>query len=105
MANIPTTQQALLLLSKETRDFAVDTIPVPRPGKDEVLVKIHSSGLNPGEWRLTTDEFIDFLQEFPAVLGLDISGEIVQVGEGVTQWAIGDKVSVLSQHSFVLCHH
>lgn len=84
------TQQKALLLKEKFGDFAVSDVAVPKPGKDEVLVKIHSSALNPLDWKLHRFGFL--LEKYPAILGLDIAGEVVELGEGVSKVAIGDRV-------------
>jgi NADPH:quinone reductase-like Zn-dependent oxidoreductase len=41
-----------------------------------------------------------FPQTFPAILGKDVAGEIVEVGEGVTGWNKGDKVLAFVDHTY-----
>lgn len=69
--------------------------PVPTPSAGEVLLKVAAAGVNGP----------DLMQRrglYPApagaadLLGLEISGEIVRVAEGVSQWAIGDEVTALA---------
>lgn len=86
---VPTQQKALLLLEK-SGDLTLVDLPIPKPGKDEVLVKIWSSALNPVDWKV--QKFGIFLEDYPILLGYDIAGEVVELGEGVSQVAIGDKV-------------
>jgi NADPH:quinone reductase-like Zn-dependent oxidoreductase len=69
----------------------VSDAPIYKPGKDEVLVKIHAAALNPADWKVVT-RFSHFLTNFPAVLGSDIAGEVVELGEGASSFAIGDRV-------------
>jgi NADPH:quinone reductase-like Zn-dependent oxidoreductase len=83
--------QKVLLLPKASGDFVVSDAPIYKPGKDEVLVKIHAAALNPADWKVVT-RFSYFLNHFPAVLGTDIAGEVVELGEGVSSFAIGDRV-------------
>ena len=60
------------------------TIPVPTPGPDEILVRVHASGLNPkdtavrdGSLRLLTG------RTFPRGTGYDFAGEIAGTGDRV----------------------
>jgi NADPH:quinone reductase-like Zn-dependent oxidoreductase len=85
------TTQKVLFLPKASGDFVVSDAPIYKPGKDEVLVKIHAAALNPADWKVVT-RFSYFLTKFPAVLGSDIAGEVVELGEGVSSFAIGDRV-------------
>ena len=85
----PSTQKALLLDAKFGK-FDVDTIPVPKPGPGEVLVKIQAVALNPADWKVQKHGIL--ANKFPAVLGLDIAGDVEELGEGVTDFKIGDRV-------------
>ncbi|TEB33450.1 GroES-like protein [Coprinellus micaceus] len=86
---LPTYQKALLVQEK-FGDFTLVDLPVPKPGKDEVLVKIQSSALNPVDWMIQKLGIL--IKDYPALLGFDIAGDVVGLGEGVTQVEIGDKV-------------
>jgi NADPH:quinone reductase-like Zn-dependent oxidoreductase len=72
--------------------------PVPTPGAGEVLVEIHAASLNASDWHLLTADI--FLVRFAAgllrprhqVLGADLAGRVVSVGEGVDDLEPGDEV-------------
>lgn len=85
----PLTQKALLLVQKFGR-LAVDTIPVQKPGPGHILVKVQAAALNPVDWKV--HRYGIFIQTFPAILGADISGDVEEVGEGVTDFKLGDRV-------------
>lgn len=87
------TQQKALQLKERFGPYALADVPVPKPGKGEVLLKIHSAALNPVDWKLQKYGF--FLETYPATLGSDIAGEVVELSDGVTELSIGDKVSVV----------
>ncbi|KAK0189228.1 GroES-like protein [Armillaria mellea] len=70
-------QKALVLQSKQAQ-FTLETRPIPTVGRGQLLVKIQTYGA--------------FVANFPAVLGTDIAGEIVDIGEDVTGWSKGDRV-------------
>jgi NADPH:quinone reductase-like Zn-dependent oxidoreductase len=71
--------------------------PIPKVEKGEVLVKVKAIGLNPPDWylrdgyKMLPPEWQPIVP-FPIILGTDISGVIVEVGEGVSQFSIGDEV-------------
>ena len=94
----PSTQKALLLDAKFGK-FVVDTIPVPKPGPGEVLVKIQAAALNPVDWKV--QKYGIFADKFPAVLGMDIAGDVEELGEGVTDSSVGD----LHYHQDLLITH
>lgn len=65
-------------------------VPDPRPGPGEVLVRVTAAGIN----------FIDtyhrtglYPLDLPFVPGLEGAGEVVAVGEGVSELAVGDRVA------------
>ncbi|PSR72330.1 hypothetical protein PHLCEN_2v11778 [Hermanssonia centrifuga] len=82
-------QKSLLLLEKQG-SFAVQNTDIPKPGPGELLVEIHATALNPVDWKIQVYGY--FIQDFPAVLGTDAAGVVKELGEGVTSFAIGDKV-------------
>ena len=82
------TQKALILDSK-FGNFVVDNIPVPNPGPGEILVKVKAVGLNPADWKAHKGHIPS---NFPAILGADISGDVEELGEGVTDFKKGDRV-------------
>jgi NADPH:quinone reductase-like Zn-dependent oxidoreductase len=71
--------------------------PIPKVKKGEVLVKVKAIGLNPPDWylrdgyKMLPPEWQPIVP-FPIILGTDISGVIVEVGEDVNQFYIGDEV-------------
>lgn len=84
------TQKALILL-EERGAFNVQDIEIPKPGPGELLVEVISTGLNPIDWFLQAYG-LEFIQGYPLVLGCDSAGYVKEVGEGVTQFAVGARV-------------
>jgi NADPH:quinone reductase-like Zn-dependent oxidoreductase len=79
-----------------TRDWGIDelsfdTIPVASPGPGQVLVKIRAVSLNYRDLMVVKGIYAPTLTR-PRVLASDGAGEIVAVGEGVTQFKTGDRV-------------
>ena len=86
---LPTSQNAFLVESSRGA-FAIRPRPVPAPGAGQVLVKIASAALNPVDWIIRAMGLV--WAPYPAVLGFDAAGEVVQRGDGVTQFAVGDRM-------------
>ena len=63
--------------------------PVPAPG--EVLIDIHAASINAADWKLRLGQYAS-VTEFPYVPGRDFSGVVAALGQGVTDFAIGDAV-------------
>ncbi|KAF8995852.1 chaperonin 10-like protein, partial [Cyathus striatus] len=96
MTSIPETNLAVVI--QPDRSFAVERIPVLKPGPGEVLVKVHAVAPNPSEWRANTYSFV----KAGTVTGSDVAGEIIAIGEGSheEQFAIGDRVAAFVQGAF-----
>jgi alcohol dehydrogenase len=65
--------------------------PIVSPGK--VLVIVKAAGVNPVDWKIREGYMQQMIQlQFPFTLGLDFSGVIKLVGEGVSAFKQGDEV-------------
>ena len=84
-----TKQKSLVLLEKFGR-FEVQETDVPKPGPGELLVEIRSTALNPRDWKIPAHGIL--IDTYPAVLGMDSAGVVKEVGEGVSDFAVGDRV-------------
>lgn len=68
----------------------VGDLPVPDPGAGEIRVKVGAVSLNPVDYKLAGRGHADW--SWPHVLGLDVAGVVDAVGDGVSEWSIGDRV-------------
>jgi len=65
----------------------------PVAGNGQVLVEVHASSINPFDSMVREGFLKDTIPlNFPVTLGGDISGIITEIGEGVSDFKIGDKV-------------
>ncbi|CAD6218643.1 unnamed protein product [Miscanthus lutarioriparius] len=72
-------------------------VPVPSPNKGEVLLKLEAASINPIDWKIQKGMVRPFLpRKFPFIPVGDISGEVVELGSGVTNFKPGDKVISIS---------
>lgn len=71
--------------------WEVRDVPVPDPGLNQVLIRIHASGLCYTDVHQTKGELPG---PFPRVLGHEPVGEIVAVGPGMVTRRVGDRVGV-----------
>ncbi len=62
---------------------------IPAPNAGHVRIKVHACGLNPADWALCRGLFAGNL---PRGIGLDVSGTVDAVGDGVAAIAVGDDV-------------
>jgi NADPH2:quinone reductase len=70
----------------------VAEVPRPLPAAGEVLVRIHSSGVNPLDLKIKAGAAPHARQPLPAILGMDFAGVIEAVGDGVQALHRGDAV-------------
>ncbi|MQY27331.1 2-haloacrylate reductase [Nocardia sp. RB56] len=71
----------------------LETIEVPRPEPraGHVVVRLGATSVNPVDCKLRSGA-VTFLGEPPFTLGFDLSGTVVDVGDGVTEFRSGDEV-------------
>ena len=70
-------------------DVRIEEMPIPKISNDEILVKVHASGIcgsDVMEWYR--------IKKAPRVLGHEIAGEIIEVGKNVKKYKVGDRVFV-----------
>lgn len=73
-------------------------VPVPRPGKGQVLLRVHAAGLDRGTEHLMTGKpyavrlAMGVRRPRNPVLGRDVAGTVTETGPGVTRFAPGDEV-------------
>jgi NADPH:quinone reductase-like Zn-dependent oxidoreductase len=69
-----------------------DDVPVPVCEENEVLIRVSAAGVNPVDTKIRAGEFPRFVPCLPAILGRDVSGEVVAVGDSVSGFSTGDLV-------------
>ena len=82
-------------------NLRLETVPDPRPGRGEVLIKVHACGVC----------YHDVINRrgnlprthVPAILGHEAAGEIVEVGPDTPGWKVGDRVATLQRLSCGEC--
>ena len=82
------------------RDIRIEEMQTPKIGHGELLVKVMASGIcgsDVMEWYR--------IKKAPLVLGHEIAGEIVAVGEGVKRFKAGDRVTVAHHVPCNTCHY
>jgi NADPH:quinone reductase-like Zn-dependent oxidoreductase len=72
--------------------FTPVELPRPIPAAGQVLVRVHSSGVNPLDTKIRAGHAAHAHQPLPAVLGLDMAGAVAEVGPDVTAFHPGDQV-------------
>lgn len=83
---IPTTMRAAVY--RGINDIRVETVPVPRIGPGELLIKVATCGVCGTDLK----KIHMGSHSAPRIFGHEMAGTIVAVGEGVTGYAVGDRV-------------
>ena len=82
-----------------------DNVPEPTPGPTDIVIRQTRTSANHRDVWIRKGLSDDTFQiEMPAVLGVDFSGEVVEVGKGVTQFAVGDRIVANPQFACGHCH-
>src|SRR6516162_1838551 len=71
----------------------VDDHPMPKAAEGHVVIRVKASSFNYHDV-FTMRGMPGIKVPLPVVLGLDMAGEVTQVGAGVTGWKVGDRVLV-----------
>ncbi len=75
-----------------TDQLSYQDVADPVPVRDEVVVRVHASGLNHCDIDVRRGVF-GVTQPLPHVMGVDAAGEVAAIGPDVTRWKVGDRVS------------
>jgi NADPH:quinone reductase-like Zn-dependent oxidoreductase len=101
------TMQAVRYTQYGTGDVLhLETLPVPTPGPDEVLIRVHASTVTAGDVNVRGFTFVpEGMKWMPRlmfgltgpkpqyqILGVEIAGDVVAVGANVTRFKVGDAV-------------
>lgn len=81
--------KAAFLDAKDAK-LVVRDAPMPKAAAGRVLIKNNALAVNPVDWKVQDSGA--FIQNWPMVLGEDIAGQVVEVGDGVTHVKKGDRV-------------
>lgn len=63
----------------------------PHAGAGEVRIAVRAAGVNPMDYKLRRNLY-NIPATFPVVPGIEVAGVVDEVGEGVTEFAVGDEV-------------
>ncbi|RUM37993.1 MAG: zinc-binding alcohol dehydrogenase [Desulfobulbus sp.] len=73
-------------------DIRIEEYPTPKAGAGEVVVKTHVAGICATD--IKTLLGLGLPKDLPTILGHEVVGEIAETGEGVSGFAVGDRVGV-----------
>ena len=73
-----------------------ETLPVPKPGPDQVLIRLDSAGIGVWDPYVRSGEIELGEKRFPRIIGNDGAGEVVAVGDRARRFHVGDRVYAYS---------
>ncbi|KRP43738.1 NAD(P)H-quinone oxidoreductase [Pseudomonas poae] len=68
---------------------------VPTPGPGEILIRVHAAGVNRPDALQRAGKY-PMKPGMSPIPGLEVAGEVVALGDGVTQYSLGDRVCALT---------
>lgn len=89
----------------------VNECEMPTVGHGELLIRGVVSLLSPGTERAFLLGLAGTMAQFPAITGYSHIGEVLEVGEGVEGWSVGDRVASRARHCMyasvaaLVCNH
>lgn len=86
--SVPQNQAAWLV--KAGSPLEVGDAPLPTAGPGELVVKNAAIAINPLDCHMQDSGV--FVQQWPAILGCDVAGEVHEVGKDVARFKAGDRV-------------
>ncbi|MCJ1413896.1 hypothetical protein MMC32_000221 [Xylographa parallela] len=82
----------------KAKPLEVGPAPYTSPGNNEIVIKNAAVAINPVDWMLQNQgDFLFSWIKYPAIFGTDVAGEVVEIGQGVTSFKVGDRVLGHSQ--------
>ncbi|MGH2927931.1 MAG: alcohol dehydrogenase catalytic domain-containing protein, partial [Solirubrobacteraceae bacterium] len=73
-------------------EIAAREHPDPRPGAGDVLVAVRAAGINNADLLQRLDRYPPQLGPPPEIPGNEVAGEVVELGQACTRFAVGDRV-------------
>ncbi len=92
MTTIPPTMKAMAASAFSLDAIAPIELDVPAPRRGDILIKISAASLNYRDLAVLSGKYIPGLP-LPLVPASDACGTVVALGEGVTEWQVGDRVA------------
>lgn len=81
-----------LITEEFGKPFVMKDIELPKPKDHQVLIKIKAAGLNPLDLKIKNGQAAHAQVNLPAILGIDMSGIVVETGKNVNDFKVGDEV-------------
>jgi D-arabinose 1-dehydrogenase-like Zn-dependent alcohol dehydrogenase len=87
---------------KAGQPLVVEKVPLPRPSRQEVLLKVRACGICCSDIHIAYEGITPTAFQ-PIILGHEFSGVVTQLGKDVEGWKIGDRVAACALLSCEKC--
>jgi NADPH:quinone reductase-like Zn-dependent oxidoreductase len=82
-------------------ELVYEEVPIPIAGAGEVLVKLFGTSINPIDYKIRRGDMRDEIPlQLPAILGYDLAGQVVALGEGVAGVKVDTLVLALAERTY-----
>src|SRR6185437_3491392 len=90
----PSAMKAFIIDRYSSKDVGrIADVPEPHVGDEDVLIRVHAAGVNALDSKIRHGEFKQILPyRFPLILGNDVAGTVVRVGDRAGRFTPGDQV-------------
>ncbi len=107
ITTVPTTMNAVVQRGYGGSDvLQFERIPVPQPTAGQVLIRVHSAGLDRGVWHIMAGlpylvrPMFGMRAPRQPIPGMDVAGTVVAVGDKNSEFELGDRVFGIADGSF-----
>ncbi len=81
-------------------------IDAPHAGAGQIRIAVRAAGVNPLDWKLRSGIYRDFMPiDLPSGVGAEAAGIVDEVGDGVPNVAVGDRVFGLTVRRTAMAEH
>lgn len=85
--------KAQTLESYGSTTLTLADIAEPEPARGQIKIAVEAIGINPLDWKIASGFLAEMIPlTLPAVIGSDVAGRVVSVGDGVSGVSVGDRM-------------
>ena len=93
--NSTNTQRRYVAINADDHSLSIAQEPIPAPKTGEVLIKVGAAGLNRADLLQRKGLYPPPADASP-IMGLEVAGEVLALGAGVSNWQVGDNICALT---------
>lgn len=82
-------------IDPQSKHLSISTGPIPQPAANEILIKVHSAGINRADL-LQRKGLYPPPEDASPIMGLEVAGTVAAIGADAGNWQVGDKVCALT---------